>query len=171
MRLLKTLSAAATAVVITSFSGSPGLKITSTSFVNNGSIPAKYSCEGEEVNPPLLITNIPSGTKSLAIILHDPDAAMKGGFTHWVVWNIEPADNKIPENFKGAEQGLNGAGQQGYKGMCPPSGTHHYHFRVYALDAKLDLDKKTDKAALEKSMKGHVLAEGDLVGLYKKIKQ
>ena len=171
MRLLQTLSAAATAVAITSFSNNSGLIITSTSFVNNGSIPAKYSCEGEEVSPPLLITNIPSGTKSLAIILHDPDAAAEGGFTHWVVWNIEPGDNKIPENFKGAEQGLNGAGQQGYKGMCPPSGAHHYHFRVYALDTKPYLDKKTNKAGLEKSMKGHVLAEGDLVGLYKKIKQ
>ena len=169
MYLLRTLSAAATAVAITSFSNNSGLIITSTSFVNNGSIPAKYSCEGEEVNPPLLISNIPSGTKSLAIILHDPDAPVNGGFTHWVVWNIEPGDNKIPENFKGAEQGLNGAGQQGYKGMCPPSGTHHYYFRVYALDTKLDLNKKTNKASLEKSMHGHVLAKGSLVGLYKKI--
>jgi Raf kinase inhibitor-like YbhB/YbcL family protein len=168
MPLLRTLSIAATVLAITSFSKNSALKITSTSFVNNGSVPAKYSCEGEEVNPPLLINNIPSGTKSLALILHDPDAPMKGGFTHWVVWNIEPGDNKIPENFKGAEQGLNSAGQKGYKGMCPPSGIHHYHFRVYALDTKLDLDKKTDKAALEKSMQGHILAEGDLVGLYKK---
>lgn len=171
MSLLRTLTIAATVVAITSFSKNPVLKITSTSFVMNGSIPVRYSCEGEEVNPSLLIANIPSGTKSLAIILHDPDAAMTGGFTHWVVWNIEPGDNKIPENFKGAEQGLNGAGQQGYKGMCPPSGTHHYHFMVYALDTKLDLDKKTNKTALEKSMQGHILAEGDLVGLYKKIKQ
>jgi Raf kinase inhibitor-like YbhB/YbcL family protein len=174
MRLLNTLSIAATVVALTamaSFSKSPGLKITSTGFVNNGSIPAKYSCEGEEVNPPLLIANIPPGTKSLAIILHDPDAAVKGGFTHWVMWNIEPANNKIPENFKGAEQGLNGAGKPGYKGMCPPSGTHHYHFRVYALDTKLQLDKKTNKTDLENGMKGHILAEDDLVGLYKKSKQ
>jgi Raf kinase inhibitor-like YbhB/YbcL family protein len=171
MLLLKTLSAALTAVALTSFSTNPVLKISSTSFANNGSIPAKYSCEGEEVSPPLLITGIPSGTKSLAIILHDPDAPRAGGFTHWVVWNIEPGNNKIPENFKGAEQGLNGAEQPGYKGMCPPSGTHHYHFMVYALDTKLDLDKKTNKAGLETSMKGHILAEGDLVGLYKKTKQ
>jgi len=171
MFLLKILSAAATVVALTSFSNNPALKISSTSFANNSTIPAKYSCEGEEVSPPLLISDIPSGTKSLAIILHDPDAPRAGGFTHWVVWNIEPADNKIPENFKGAEQGLNGTEQPGYKGMCPPSGTHHYHFRVYALDTKLDLDKKTDKAGLESSMKGHILAEGDLVGLYKKTKQ
>ena len=171
MSLLTTLSIAATVVAITSFSDSPVLKITSTSFVNDGPIPAKYSCEGEDVSPPLLISNIPSGTKSLAIILHDPDAPMKGGFTHWVVWNIEPGDNKISENFKGARQGLNSAGQPGYAGMCPPSGTHHYHFMVYALDTKLNIDIKTNKAGLEKSMQGHVLAQGDLVGLYKKNKQ
>ena len=171
MRLLTTLSILGTVAAITSFSNSPKLKITSTSFANNGSIPSKYSCEGEEVSPPLLISDIPSGTKSLAIILHDPDAPREGGFTHWVVWNIDPGNNNIPENFKGAQQGLNGAGQPGYKGMCPPSGTHHYHFMVYALDTKLDIDKKTDKAGLEKSMQGHILAQGDLVGLYKKTKQ
>ena len=169
MRLLGNLSAAA-AIALTPFFNSPELKISSTSFENNSSIPAKYSCEGKEVSPPLLINNIPSGVNSLAIILHDPDAPMQGGFTHWVVWNIEPGDNKIPENFKGAQQGMNGAKKLGYIGMCPPSGTHHYHFRVYALDTKLDLDKNTDKAGLEKSMQGHVLAEGDLVGLYKKVK-
>ena len=171
MRLLTTLSILGTVAAITSFSNSPKLKITSTSFANNSSIPAKYSCEGEEASPPLLISDIPSGTKSLAIILHDPDAPREGGFTHWVVWNIEPGNNNIPENFKGAQQGLNGAGQPGYKGMCPPSGTHHYHFMVYALDTKLDIDKKKDKAGLEKSMQGHILAQGDLVGLYKKTKQ
>jgi Raf kinase inhibitor-like YbhB/YbcL family protein len=171
MRLLTTLSILGTVAAITSFSNSPKLKITSASFANNGSIPSKYSCEGEEASPPLLISDIPSGTKSLAIILHDPDAPREGGFTHWVVWNIDPGNNNIPENFKGAQQGLNGAGQPGYKGMCPPSGTHHYHFMVYALDTKLDIDKKTDKAGLEKSMQGHILAQGDLVGLYKKTKQ
>ncbi len=92
---------------------------------------------------------------------------MKGGFTHWVVWNIG-TDGNIPESYNGAEQGLNGMKQNEYKGMCPPSGTHHYHFMVYALDKKLDLEKTTDKAALEKAMKGHILAKGDLVGLYKK---
>ena len=118
MRLLTTLSILGTVAAITSFSNSPKLKITSTSFANNGSIPSKYSCEGEEVSPPLLISDIPSGTKSLAIILHDPDAPREGGFTHWVVWNIDPGNNNIPENFKGAQQGLNGAGQPGYKGCA-----------------------------------------------------
>ncbi len=168
MHLPTTLSILGTMAVITSSFNIPKLKVTSAAFTNNGTVPVKYSCEGEEASPSLLITDIPSGTKSLAIILHDPDAPGKGGFTHWVVWNIDPGDNNIPENFKGAQQGLNSAGRSGYMGMCPPSGTHHYHFMVYALDKMLDIDKKTDKASLEKSMKGHILAEGDLVGLYSK---
>jgi Raf kinase inhibitor-like YbhB/YbcL family protein len=170
MYLLKTLSVAAVALALGSFTTSPALVITSTAFLNNGDIPTKYSCEGAEVNPPFAIANIPANTKSLAVILHDPDAPMAGGFTHWVMWNIEPGDANIPENFKGATQGLNGTGKEGYKGMCPPTGKHHYHFMVYALDTKLDIDKKTDKAGLEKNMKGHILAQGDLVGLYKKTK-
>jgi len=92
---------------------------------------------------------------------------LEGGFTHWVVWNINVGD--IPEGFKGADQGMNGAKQHGYKGMCPPTGTHHYHFMVYALDTKLDIDKNTDKAGLEKSIQGHILSQGELVGLYKKV--
>ena len=152
---------------MTSFS--PGLKISSAVFPDNGMIPSKYSCEGVNASPPLHISGIPAGTKSLALILHDPDAPMAGGFTHWVMWNID-VNGEIPENFKGAAQGLNGAGKPGYYGMCPPSGTHHYHFKVYALDIKLDIDKNTDKAGLEKTIQGHVLAEGELVGLYKKTK-
>ena len=170
MLLLKTLSLAAAAAV-TAFSVIPKLKVSSTAFANNSAIPMKYSCEGEEVSPPLSISDIPDGAKTLAIIVHDPDAPRAGGFTHWVVWNIDVADKTLPENFKGAQQGLNGAGQPGYKGMCPPTGTHHYHFMVYALDTKLSIDPKTDKAGLEKSMQGHILAQGELVGLYKKTKQ
>ncbi|HSN08345.1 MAG TPA: YbhB/YbcL family Raf kinase inhibitor-like protein [Hanamia sp.] len=169
MRLLSALSAV-TALILTSFSHIPSLKITSSAFSNNGNIPMKYTCEGEQVSPPLSIEGMPSGTKSIAIIVHDPDAPMKGGFTHWVVWNIDPSTTTIPEGFKGAEQGLNGAKKPGYIGMCPPTGAHHYHFRVYALDTKLDISKQTGKAGLEKSMQGHILAKGDLVGLYKKMK-
>lgn len=145
------------------------LTVTSTSFQNNASIPMKYSCEGEETSPPLQVTGIPSEAKSLAIILHDPDAG-QNGFTHWVAWNIN-VDGNIREGFKGGNQGKNGAGQSGYKGMCPPTGTHHYHFMVYALDTMLDIDDNTGKTGLEKSMEGHILAQGELVGLYKKTKQ
>ena len=169
MLLLKTLSLAATAALVT-FSAIPKLQVSSPAFTNNSDIPMKYSCEGEEVSPPLSIGDVPAGAKSLAVIVHDPDAPVAGGFTHWVIWNISVTD-RLPENFKDAEQGLNGAGQPGYKGMCPPTGTHHYHFMVYALDTRLSIDAKTDKAALEKNMQGHILAQGELVGLYKKSKQ
>jgi Raf kinase inhibitor-like YbhB/YbcL family protein len=161
------------AVVITmissAFSISNGLVITSTSFTENGLIPSKYTCEGEDINPSLHIGNIPAGTKSFALILHDPDAPMQGGFTHWVMWNIDVKDD-IAENFKGAVQGMNSAKKTGYMGMCPPSGTHRYRFNIYALDTKLSLSTKTDKAALEKAMEGHILSGGLLTGLYKKVK-
>jgi Raf kinase inhibitor-like YbhB/YbcL family protein len=152
---------------MTSFTPKTKLTVTSTSFKNDGNIPSKYSCEGEQASPPLHVTNIPAGTKCLAIILHDPDAPLKGGFTHWVLWNTDKSGN-IPENFKDGTMGLNSTGKSGYIGMCPPSGTHHYHFMVYALDTKLNIDKNSDKAALEKAMEGHILSEGELVGLYKK---
>jgi len=156
--------------VMTSFTGKAKLTVTSASFANNAMIPSKYSCEGQEVSPPLSISGIPAGAKSLALIVHDPDAPVQGGFTHWVVWNID-VQGSIPENFKGADQGLNGAKTPGYKGMCPPSGTHHYHFMVYALDTRLNIGKSTGKAGLESAMHGHILAEGDLVGLYAKTKK
>jgi Raf kinase inhibitor-like YbhB/YbcL family protein len=155
------------AIIMSSFSPNDHLTVTSTSFDNNGMIPAKFSCEGAEASPPLHIGNIPATAKSLAIIVHDPDAPIRGGFTHWVVWNIE-TDGNIPENFQGGMQGLNDAKTNGYKGMCPPSGTHHYHFMVYALDSRLNIDKNTNKATLEKSIANHIVATGELTGLYKK---
>jgi Raf kinase inhibitor-like YbhB/YbcL family protein len=169
MRLLSSFLIFA-AFILSSFSCSTSLKITSSAFSENGNIPMKYTCEGEQVNPPLHIAQVPSETQSLALILHDPDAGMQGGFTHWVVWNIDPSTTDIPEGFTGGEQGLNSAKKSGYIGMCPPSGTHHYHFMVYALDTKLDIGKQTGKDGLQKAMKGHILAKGELVGLYKKSK-
>jgi Raf kinase inhibitor-like YbhB/YbcL family protein len=144
-----------------------GLVITSASFKENGMIPKVFTCDGSNNSPALHLATIPEGTKSLAIIMHDPDAPMQGGFTHWVAWNLDPVKD-IPANFKGGIQGQNGAGEPGYIGPCPPSGTHHYHFMIYALDTKLTLDKTTGKAGLEEAMKGHILQQGDLVGLYKK---
>lgn len=163
------LTAIITIGFMMSFSDHKGLTVTSTAFTDNGMIPSKYSCEGQDINPPLHITGIPSKAKSLALIAHDPDAPMKGGFTHWVMWNID-VDGNIPENFKGAEQGWNGMKQNGYKGMCPPTGTHHYNFKVYALDIKLKITNNTDKAGLEKAIQGHIVAEGEITGLYKKTK-
>jgi len=144
--------------------------ITSTSFAHNGIIPVKYSCEGSDVNPPIHVSYIPPEAKSLAIIMHDPDAPRNGGFTHWVVWNIG-MDGNIPEDFHEAQQGMNSAGTKGYKGMCPPDGVHHYSFRVYALDTRLNLDADTTKELLEKAMDGHILAQGEIIGLYRKTKR
>ena len=162
--------AIAAALMFSAFCYAPGLKITSSAFSENGNIPMKYTCEGQQVSPPLEISGVPAGTKSLALIVHDPDAPMEAGFTHWVVWNIDPSMKEIPEGFKGATQGFNGAKKSGYIGMCPPTGTHHYHFMIYALDARLNINKNSGKDELDKAMKGHVLAHNDLVGLYKKSK-
>lgn len=155
-------------VMATAFS-SADLSVTSKSFNNYGAIPMKFSCEGMQASPALHVGNIPAAAKSLALIVHDPDAPRNGGFTHWLVWNIDPKGD-IPENFKGAMQGVNDAGKHGYVGMCPPSGVHHYHFRVYALDAMLQLDKNSDRNTLENAMNRHIIAHGDLVGTYQKSK-
>lgn len=148
-------------------SNSADFKVTSNSFKHDEMMPLKYSCQGDDISPALKISGVPEEAKTLAIIMHDPDAPMDGGFTHWVAWNIDPAAD-IAEGFNGGAQGLNTAGQSGYVGMCPPSGTHHYHFMIYALDTELDLGSNTDKAALEKAMNGHIVAQDVLTGLYKK---
>ena len=144
------------------------LTISSPDFKNDGMIPTRFTCEGDNTSPAIHVAGIPTGTKALAIIVHDPDAPIKGGFTHWVAWNIDPVSD-IPQKFNGGMEGMNGRDKAGYMGPCPPSGMHHYHFMVYALDAKLQIDKKTNKDQLEKAMEGHVLAKGELVGLYKKV--
>jgi Raf kinase inhibitor-like YbhB/YbcL family protein len=141
------------------------LVVKSPVFENNKQIPKKYSCDGEEVNPPLTIDGIPTTTKTLALVVDDPDAP-RGIFDHWVVYDIV-LTSKIGENSVPGTQGMNSASQHGYIGMCPPSGTHRYFFKVYALDTKLDLKpENTRKKDLEKAMQGHILAKGELIGLY-----
>ena len=130
-------------------------------------MPGKYSCNGAGVSPPVTIANIPQGTQSLALIVHDPDAKRPGGVTHWVLYNL-PLDGNLPENFKGGVQGMNTGKKTGYAPFCPPSGTHHYNFYAYALNTTLPNDSTVDKAALEKAMQGHILAQGKLTGLYGK---
>ncbi|MBI2270403.1 MAG: YbhB/YbcL family Raf kinase inhibitor-like protein [Bacteroidetes bacterium] len=142
------------------------LTIESPVFTNNNSIPSKYTCDGTNVNPALTIKDIPVETKSLALIMDDPDAP-NGTFDHWLMWDI-PVRENIEENSMPGIQGKNSKGENKYTGPCPPSGTHHYHFRVYALDTKLNLSPGTDKSALLKAMEDHILAEGELTGLYKK---
>jgi Raf kinase inhibitor-like YbhB/YbcL family protein len=140
------------------------LKIASTAFDKNNFMPAKYSCEGEDVNPPLTIENIPEEAKSLAIIADDPDAKATT-WVHWVMWNI-PVTHHLKENHVPGVQGINDFGRQKYNGPCPPGGTHHYYFKVYALDDVLDIPEGSNKLQLEKAMSDHIIAFGEIIGLY-----
>ena len=153
-------------IMMTASVAAQTLTVKSPSFDNNKMIPAKYTCKEANINPVIQIDGIPAEAKSLALIVDDPDAP-KGTFDHWVMWNIPPKD-QINENSAPGTQGKNGKGENKYTGPCPPSGTHHYHFKVYALDTKLDLKAGSDKIALMDAMNGHILTQGELVGLFKK---
>jgi hypothetical protein len=147
--------------------GGVSMKIISAAFEHNKYIPEKYSCQGSGVNPPLEISGIPLEAKSLALIMDDPDAPM-GTFDHWIVFDIRP-EGRIEENSAPGIEGTNTIGENNYVPPCPPSGTHRYFFKVYALDCLLGLEgSSTDKKKLEDSMKGHILASAELIGLYKK---
>ena len=141
------------------------LTVKSPSFQHISPIPKKYSCDGEGTNPPLTIEGIPKEAKTLALVIDDPDAP-GGTFDHWVVWNISPFTTKITEHSVPGIEGLNSARKQGYTGPCPPSGSHRYFFKVYALNTELNLGPKTTKRDLEKAMQGHIVAKGELIGLY-----
>lgn len=144
------------------------LDIRSTAFRKGEMIPEKYTCDGINVNPPLQIGGIPPNTVSLAIVLNDPDGPI-GVWTHWLVWNL-PVKNRIEENKIEGTQGLNDFQQRNYGGPCPPSGTHRYIFKVYALDAKLVLPSHIRQVQLEKAMRGHIIGYGELMGFYKRRK-
>jgi len=140
------------------------LKVTCSAFKSNGLIPVKYTCDGDNVNPPLKMEGMPKEAKSLALIVDDPDAPM-GTWVHWVVWNIAVTE-KIEENSIPGVEGLNSSGKHSYHGPCPPSGTHRYFFKVYALDNKLDISTNSNKENVERAMEGHILAKGEIIGLY-----
>ena len=154
------------------------LKLTSTAFVHNGAIPKEYTCEGEDRSPPLAWTGLPSGTRSLALIVDDPDAPdpahPRMTWVHWVVFNIPPELAALPAGAAkripaGIRQGLNDWQRTDYGGPCPPVGRHRYFHKLYALDLLLDnLPASVTKAALEKAMQGHILARAELVGTYRK---
>jgi Raf kinase inhibitor-like YbhB/YbcL family protein len=141
--------------------------VKSPAFENNQLIPTKYTCDGDDVNPPLTIEDVPEGTKSLVMIVDDPDAP-SGTWNHWVVWNIPPDTRKIEENTFPGTEGISTSRKHAYGGPCPPYGTHRYFFKVYALDAKLDLTADSTKNDVEKAMGSHILAEGELLGLYRR---
>lgn len=144
------------------------LKISSAVFKADGMIPPQFTCDGENVNPPLDIKDIPEEAKCLALIVDDPDAP-GGTWAHWIVWNI-PVTHHIKENHIQGIEGRNDFHKNKYGGPCPPSGIHRYFFKVYALDALLDLPLNSDKAKLERTMSEHIIGFGELIGLYKKNK-
>ena len=145
------------------------LTIESPSFGNNEMIPSKYTCDGQNINPPLKISGVSNTAKSLVLIMDDPDAPM-GTWVHWTIWNINPKiteilENNVPEN---AVEGITSFKKPGYGGPCPPSGTHRYFFKLYALDTMLELNSKASASDIEKAMEGHILDSAELIGLYKR---
>lgn len=147
-------------------SGGEVMKLTSPAFKNNTMIPKKFTCQGEDISPAFIIEDIPLQAKTLALIVDDPDAPM-GTWVHWVVFNI-PITPKIDEGAIPGKQGKNDFGRRNYGGPCPPSGTHRYFFKLYALDIELNLQEGISKKELEKAMQGHILEEAELIGLYRK---
>lgn len=156
--------------------------LSSPSFRNNQPIPAKHSCEGGDASPALKWEGAPPGTKSFALICDDPDAP-GGSWVHWVMYGVPPTTRELPENVMkidtmqgladaghGVKQGVNDFGKVGYGGPCPPRGhgVHHYHFRLYALDAELNLAARVTRKQLESAMKGHILAQTELIGTYQR---
>lgn len=142
------------------------MRVTSPSFEHKGMIPDKFTCKGENINPAIVIEDIPKATKSMVLIVDDPDAP-SGVFVHWVVYNI-PVTGRIEEDSVPGEEIKNSFSKKGYGGPCPPSGVHRYYFRLYALDEEIDLAKDSTLDDLKKAMGPHVLAEEQVVGLYGK---
>jgi len=154
--------------------GEKRMELKSAAFKQGGTIPPKFTCDGEDISPELSWSAGPSGTESFALIADDPDAPM-GTWTHWVIWNIPANERALPEKVSAAGQLANGAVQGtssfkkiGYGGPCPPGGSHRYFFKLFALDKKLSLKPGARKEDLLKEIKGHVLGEAQLMGTYKR---
>ena len=151
------------------------MKVTSSAFASEAMIPQQYTCKGDDVSPALEWSDAPAKAASFAIIMDDPDAP-RGTWVHWVLWNLPASAHSVPQGVPkseqldgGARQGRNSNGNVGYNGPWPPMGqTHRYFFRVYALDTKLDLAARAERADLDAAMKGHVLAEGEYMGKFHK---
>ena len=147
--------------------GGTAMDLTSPDFVHNGNIPARFTCSGEDISPNLQIAGVPVNTKSLALIVDDPDAS-SGDWVHWVVFNIPPVTKVILQDTVPGVQGGNDFQRQDWGGPCPPKGTHRYFFKIYALDILLDLKRGAKKEELLSSMQGHILDKAELVGLFKR---
>jgi len=143
------------------------MKLSSPAFGNLDKIPEKFTCDGENISPPLEISDVPEGAQSLALVLEDPDAP-RGTFVHWVVFNIDPMTTRVMQGEAPADtvESVTSTGKRGYFGPCPPSGTHRYFFKLYALNTALDLPTSITADALLKRVKQHILEETELVGLY-----
>ena len=154
------------------------LTLSSTAFTNGGEIPPKYTCEGNDISPALEWTGVPDQTRSLVLIVDDPDApdprAPKMTWVHWVLFNIPPDTTGLPEDVTsadlphGTEEGMNDWKRTGYGGPCPPVGRHRYFHKLYALDTVIKGMKKANKATIEAAMVGHIIAETELIGTYEK---
>lgn len=152
--------------------GGDSLAVRSSSFPSSGAIPKRYTCDGAGISPNLQWSAVPAGTRSLALVMHDPDAP--GDFTHWLAYNIPPGTRELAEGASasgalpaGSAEGMNGFGRTGYGGPCPPAGPpHHYVFHLYAVDSRLDLPAGVERSRLESAMRPHILASGEIVGLY-----
>jgi len=167
MRNAIVLGAVAIGLATAIGAGGGKMKITTTVFQEGGNIPSKFTCDGADANPPLRFEGAPAEAKSLALIVDDPDAP-GGLFTHWLVWNIDPKTTAVEENGapSNSVQGKNDFGKSGYGGPCPPSGTHRYFFKIFALDRQLDLAAGSKRAQLDAQMRGHIIAQGELMGRY-----
>lgn len=143
------------------------LQLSSPAFENSRPIPERYSCQGQNISPPLSIKGVPAAAESLAIIMHDPDAPA-GDWLHWTIWNIAPQTTQLREGSLpgGTTEGITDFGTIGYGGPCPPSGTHRYFFELYALDSKLDLPDGSRRGELEEAIQKHLLTKAELVGLF-----
>ncbi|OIO88835.1 MAG: phosphatidylethanolamine-binding protein [Anaerolineae bacterium CG2_30_64_16] len=150
------------------------MKLTSSAFGAGDMIPRRYTCDGDDLSPPLAWTGTPAGARALALICDDPDAPV-GTWVHWVLFNLPPSLTQLPEGLpaaqtleNGAIHGTNSWKRVGYGGPCPPSGTHRYFFKLYALDAPLTLGSNATARDVQAAMKGHVLAEAQLMGRYRR---
>lgn len=163
--------AIALAAVASFAAGGAKMKITSSAFQEGGDIPSKFTCDGADMNPALRFEGAPGEAKSLLLIVDDPDAPV-GLFTHWLAWNIDPKTTEVAENSAptNAVQGANDFPKTGYGGPCPPSGTHRYYFKVYALNQTLDLKPGAKRKEVDAAMRGHVIAQGELMGRYSRKK-
>ena len=167
MKAMLVCGSAIVLTVVVSLAGGAKMKITSSAFSEGGNVPSQFTCDGSDTNPPLHIEGVAGEAKSLALIVDDPDAP-GGLFTHWIAWNIDPKTTEVGESSSpsGAIQGKNDFGKSGYGGPCPPSGTHRYHFKFFALDRMLELKAGAKRKELETAIHGHVIGQGELIGRY-----